>query len=231
MLHKLLIICLFTTTFTMVAMDEPAKYQIPVMPSGKSDAAEKAMKAAKEQHGILANPQDITYSVPAQSRPTEDSNDCSLSLGESLPDTAALSPRSQYEKMKALCAHEKKQLEDEANSVSKEPLVWSDEEKSTAIKALLEFPRICPTSGNTLLHYAATLPCLPDLIALVLEKNPNLKDDIDHHNKQGFSPYILALINENTAAAQILKDHGANLDWPKKMYFPDSQKTISIEQP
>lgn len=126
---------------------------------------------------------------------------------------------------------EEEQYSEKDDADSDKPLVWSDMAKSTVIKALFEFPRICPTSGNTILHYAATLPQIPNLITLVLEKNPDLKKDIDHRNKQGFSPYILALMKNNEAGAQILKDHGANLDWPKKMYFPDLQKTISVEQP
>ena len=53
MLHKLLIICLFTTTYMMIAMDAPSNYQTLKILTGKSDIAEKAIAGAQERYKIF----------------------------------------------------------------------------------------------------------------------------------------------------------------------------------
>lgn len=144
----------------------------------------------------------------------------------------AMDDPTNYKIPAVLSSQSNKTIVEPTNSASKTALSsWTDDDKSNLIKILLEDSPINPDTGNTPLHYAAAIHEVPDLVTLMLQRKPELKNLIDHCNKQGFSPYILALLKNNTAGAQILKELGAKLDWPKKMYLPDSQKTISIEQP
>lgn len=221
MLHKLLVICFFTTTFTMVAMDDPSLLRIP---SGRSPAAEMAVKAAQERHRLFVSTQESTNAVFEQPQKPDARL---LQSYEPYPDIVkGNTPCAKWLEIKTSAQKDTQRLKQKGDSVSSEikSKEWSDEEKFNLLEVLLKFPAIDPSNGNTILHYAAATQEAPDLVALLLEKKPDLKTLIDHYNKQGVTPLLLALIKGNEKGAIALMEHGANVKLPEKIESADSQK-------
>jgi ankyrin repeat protein len=65
--------------------------------------------------------------------------------------------------------------------------------------------------GNTLLHYAAAAAIKPLIITLLLTET-SLRDYINHRNRFGNSPYLVAIAHNNLEMIEIFKNFGLNTE-------------------
>lgn len=135
---------------------------------------------------------------------------------EAYPDLAAgITPGYRWQQIQASHERDKQRLKGKIQLVQSKLDALRIPAKHQ-IETLLSVPESDPDTGDTPLHFAAANPSDIDLITELCKVQPQLKQKIDQYNNQGLTPFLVALLADNSKAFASLKALGANTSLPEK---------------